>query len=164
MKLEYFEELKQNQGGLISFNGFFSASTEKNVAHEFAQRSLSNGFPIAVLFRMKIDPTNNSCPYASLENRSSNQSEYEILFSFKAIFHIESIEQIENNFLQVDLTLINEKENLISHYIEIEHNKFNHLINYEKLGELLIQMNEFDKAKDLYEINELCSVITINVQ
>ncbi|CAF0833286.1 unnamed protein product [Rotaria sordida] len=153
MKIEYFEELKQNQGGLISFNGFLSTSTKQNVAYEFAQRSLSNGFPIAVLFRMQIDPTNNSCPYASLEKRSFNQAEYEILFSFKAIFHIESIEQIENNIWQVDLTLINEKENLISHYIHIEHNKFNHLIDYEKLGELLIEMNEFDKAKDLYEIN-----------
>ncbi|CAF1200415.1 unnamed protein product [Rotaria sp. Silwood1] len=153
MKLEYFEELKRNQDGLISFNGFLSTSTKQSIAHEFAQRSLSNGFSIAVLFQMQIDPTDSSCPYSSLENQSSNQSEYEILFSLKAIFHIESIEPIENNFWQIDLTLINEKENLISHYIEIEHNKFNHLIDYEKLGELLIQMNEFDKAKDLYEVN-----------
>ncbi|CAM4835623.1 unnamed protein product [Rotaria magnacalcarata] len=153
MKLEYFEKLKQNQGGLISFNGFLSTSTKYDVAYEFAQRSLSNGFPIAVLFQMKIDPTNSSYPFASLENHSVDPSEYEILFSFKAIFHIEAIEKIENNFWKVNITLINLNESDLSNYIEIESNKFNHFVGYEKLGELLIQMKELDRARDLYEMN-----------
>ncbi|CAM4901431.1 unnamed protein product [Rotaria socialis] len=153
MKLEYFEELKQSQGGLISFNGFLSTSTKYDVAYEFAQRSLSNGFPIAVLFRMKIDSTNSSYPFASLENHSFDPSEYEILFSFKAIFHIEAIEEIEKNFWKVDIALINQNESDLSRYIEIESNKFNDFVGYEKLGELLIQMNELDRARDLYEMN-----------
>lgn len=149
MELEYFEELKQNQGGLLSFNGFILTSKRQNIAEEFARRSLSNGFPIAILFRIKIDPKITSMPFISLENLIVNPWEYEILLSFKAIFYIESIESIENNFWLIDLILTDE----ILSSIQIEYNKFNHLNNYEKLGELLIEMNEFDKAKDLYEIN-----------
>lgn len=149
MKSEYFEELKQNQGGLLSFDGFVSTSRKQNVAEEFARRSLLNGFPIAVLFRIKIDPKITSVPFISLEKFSSNPCEYEVLLSFKAIFHIESIEEIENNFWQINLILTDE----ILSSIQIEYDKFNHLNDYEKLGELLIEMNEFNKAKDLYEIN-----------
>jgi tetratricopeptide (TPR) repeat protein len=147
--MEYFEELKQNQGGILSFNGFVSTSRKQNVGYEFAQRSLLNGFSIAILFRIKIDPKTTSIPFISLENLSSNPSEYEVLLSFKSIFSIELIEQIENNLWQIDLTLTDK----ISPYIKIENEKFNHLIDYEKLGELLIEMNELNKAKDLYEIN-----------
>ena len=153
MKLEYFEELKQNQGGLISFNGFLSTSMKRDIANAFAERSLKNGFPLGVIFRIKINPKTTSNPYGSLENQSSNPFEYEILFSFKPIFHIESIEKLENNLWQIDLNLINEKENEISQLIQIERNKFNHLTDFEKLGELLIEMNELHKAKDLYEVN-----------
>lgn len=153
LKAEYFEDLKRKRDGLMSFNGFLSTSTKYDVAYKFAQRSLSNGFPIAVVFEMEIDPTNNSCPYVSLENFSSYQSEYEILFSLEAIFHIKSVEQLKDNIWKVNLTLINEKENVIQNYIQIEDNQFNEFADFEKLGELLIKMNEFAKAKDVYEMN-----------
>ena len=154
MESEDFEELKQIQNGLISFHGFLSTSTKKHVASEFAEQSLSYGFPIAVLFRIKLNLTHNSCSYASLETLTANPSEYEVLLSLKNIFYIESIEKRKNKkFWQIDLTLFNIDDSQLSSYISIERNKFNHLVDYEKLGELLIEMNAFDKANDLYEIN-----------
>ena len=149
MRWEYFQELQDNQGGLLAFNGFVSTSRKQSVADAFARQSLSNGFPMAVRFRIKIDPKTTSAPFASLENLASNPSEYEVLLSFKAIFRIESIEAMEEDLYQVDLTLTDQ----ILPFVQIQSAQFDHLNGYEKLGELLVEMNELEKAKHLYEIN-----------
>ena len=120
-----FGRLFLASGGVISFNGFLSASMVYDVAHEFAQRSLSYGFPVAVLFRIKINHSNDSNSYVLLKERSSNQSEYEALFSFKAIFRIESIEQIDDDLWEVDITLMDKNDHLLVKHIENESNKFN---------------------------------------
>ena len=72
------QKLKTSKGGLLSFNNFLSTSFNYDVSHMFAESSSYNPDLIGILFRMNIDPSKSSTPFAFIKNISHHYDEEEI--------------------------------------------------------------------------------------
>ncbi|CAF1168269.1 unnamed protein product [Rotaria sordida] len=150
MMNEEFEHMRQNSGGLISFNVFLSTSVDRQVALEFAQKSQNDSSKTAVLFQMEVDPTNASNPFASMENISFFPTEKEILFSMNTVFRIEEIKQIEDQLWQVNLSLTHNDDQQLKRVAEsIRQDLADGRTGWHKLAILMAEIGDFDKADEL---------------
>ncbi|CAF3995647.1 unnamed protein product [Rotaria sordida] len=102
-----FEKLVKTKGGLISFNFFLSTSENREIANGFAEIALTDPNLIGILFKMTIDTSVSSAPFAAIDNVSYFKNEQEILFSMHTIFRIVDIVSINGNnrLYQVELRL-----------------------------------------------------------
>ena len=89
-----FEKLQKNQGGLLSFNNFLSTSVDEDVSHLLAESSASQEDSVGILFRIEIDPSISTVPFASVDELSNHSAEKEFLFSMHTICRIGTIESI----------------------------------------------------------------------
>jgi tetratricopeptide (TPR) repeat protein len=161
-----FDRMKQNQGGLISFNSFLSTSTCKEVSLCFAEKALNKPEKVAILFEMKIDPSISSVPYASLDKLSYFQeNEKEILFSMHTVFRIDGMKPMDNDnksrFWHVHLTLTDaddEQLRQLTEHMRMDLSVFlvsELRINMDptwRLSKLLVNMGEYDKAVITYNM------------
>ncbi|CAF3796557.1 unnamed protein product, partial [Rotaria magnacalcarata] len=75
---------------------------------------------------------------------------YHVLFSMHSIFRIDEIQEMENDRIwQVDLTLTNDDDALTE---DILSETYPNLEGWDRLGMLLIKLEDFNKAQDLYNI------------
>ncbi|CAF1495735.1 unnamed protein product [Rotaria sp. Silwood1] len=147
------EKLNSSKGGLLSFNNFLSTSTDRQVSYTFADSAGSNPDLIGILFRMEIDPTIRSSPFTSLDNVSYyGTSEKEILFSMHTVFRIGKIEQIEHHLWYVDLILTNDDDDEQLRQLTEQMRQITcGSTRLERLGALMIEMGESNKAQEMYE-------------
>ena len=161
-----FDRLRQNQGGLISFNNFLSTSTSKEVSLRFVGKALRKPEKVGVLFEMIIDPSISSIPFASLDQLSYfEESEKEILFSMHTVFRIGEI-RAEDKLSAPRLWLVqlistnadDEQLHQLTEYLRLELASTFILSRQTttdsrwRLAKLLINMGEYDKARFLWDI------------
>ena len=65
-----FNQLKNIQGGLLAFNNFLSMSYDYAVSHAFAESNLEDHDLVGVLFRIIINPSTSSSPFANIKSIS----------------------------------------------------------------------------------------------
>ncbi|CAF1004611.1 unnamed protein product [Rotaria sordida] len=146
-----FEKLQKNKNGLISFNNFFSASTNRQLSLNFAKQSLNNTNLISVLFQMHINPLIASSPFISLDKISYHINHQKgILFPMHTIFRINEIKQIENNLWQVNLTLTNNNDEKLIRLIEYIRQFADGETGMHRMAKSMLAMNKIDKAKEIY--------------
>ncbi|CAF1250794.1 unnamed protein product [Adineta steineri] len=150
-----FEKLIKSKGGLLSFNNFLSTSKERNVTLDFALTAATESGSVGILFAISIDPSISSTPFANVRENSVFREEDEILFSMHSIFRIHDIIQIDSshNVYQVNLTLTNDTDpdlHTLSEHIRA--NSLPHKTGWYRLGNLLIQMGQFNQAQELFEV------------
>jgi hypothetical protein len=104
MSNAHFEEIKNNQDGLLDFNTFLSTSMKEKVSLEFARKSLEQPDSVGVLFQITVDPSIVSTPFARIRKVSAIPREDEVLFSMHTVFRISQIIQIEDRLWRVKLT------------------------------------------------------------
>jgi hypothetical protein len=83
-----FDKLKKNKGGLFSSNNFLSTSIDRDVSFAFADSARQDPGITGILFRMEIDSSTSSTPFASVSDISPYNDEEEILFSMHTVFRI----------------------------------------------------------------------------
>jgi tetratricopeptide (TPR) repeat protein len=149
-----FEKLMKSKNGLMSFNNFLSASTEREVSLGFAQGALTKTNMIGILFKMTIDPSISSAPFASIQEVSYYQRREEILFSMHTVFRIGEINKIDNNDLlyQVDLKLTADDDQQLRTFTERIREEVEGVTGWQRLGDLLVTIDHFDKAEELYNV------------
>ncbi|CAF1198468.1 unnamed protein product [Adineta steineri] len=150
-----FEKLIKLKGGLITFNNFLSTSTEQEVSLAFAQIAAINPGMVGILFVMSIDPSISSTPFADINETSYFRGEKEILFSMHSSFRIHDIYQLgsNHNVYQVNLTLTSDTDPDLHTLSEhIRDNSFPHKTGWYRLGNLLIQIGEFEQAQKIFEV------------
>ncbi len=76
-----FKKLLETKGGLMSFNNFLSTSNDPDVSRMFAESAAENKDMVGILYKMTIDPSVSSTPFASIKDVGPFQTEEEILFS-----------------------------------------------------------------------------------
>ncbi|CAF0800589.1 unnamed protein product [Rotaria sordida] len=110
---------------------------------------------VGILFVMKIDPSIRSTSFADVRDVSYFEGEEEILFSMHSIFRIGSMKQIDGNnrLWQVDLTLSSDNDPELHRLTEqICKETYPHAKGWDRLGMLLIKLEHFNKAHEIYDI------------
>ena len=106
-----FETIKKNKAGLLSFNHFLSTSIDQQISLIFARSARDDPNLIGILFRLELDPSISSVPFAALDDISFYaNTEKEILFSMHTIFRIDDILPIEDRLWQINLILTNDND------------------------------------------------------
>jgi hypothetical protein len=148
-----FEKMIKAKGGLMSFNNFLSTSKKRKISLEYSQDALNNLDMIGILFKMIIEPSNLSTPFALIDGISHFSSEQEILFSMHTVFRIGEIKQIDNNnrLYQVELKLTSIKNQQIIALTERMREETGGSTGWHRLGMLLIKLGKFDKAEQVYK-------------
>jgi Flp pilus assembly protein TadD len=113
---------------------------------------------VGVLFKMNIDPSISSIPFASVAKISAFETEEEILFSMHAVFRISQVKEIEDRLWQVELRLISDDDQELSRLTDYLQKEIQGLSAYHRLGELLLRMGNFERAEEACE--RLCEDIS----
>ena len=153
-----FNQMKDSNGGLMSFNNFLSTSQEQQVAMDFIERVRAKADKIPVLFVMSIDQKTNtsSCsPFARIDHDSCFEAEREILFSMNSVFQIDEVKEMEDErkgLWQVKLTLTSSDSDLeFAALIARLREENTGSTGWTRLGQLLIKLGKYDTATELYE-------------
>lgn len=147
------ESLRQHTGCLMSFNHFLSTSKREDVAKRYARQYRTNSDTTAVIFRMEIDPSVSSTPYAALDNSSYYEhNEKEVLFSTHTVFRIGDVALTDDGFQQITLTLTNDNDRCLAHLAEHLRSEMSTCTGLHRMGALLIRMGEFDRAENIFSL------------
>jgi tetratricopeptide (TPR) repeat protein len=147
-----FEKLLQTKGGLISFNNFLSTSQDRDLSLLFAESSVDDLELIGVLFKIIIDPSIRSSPYARIRDFSSFKEEEEILFSMHSVFRIAGIEKIDNNgrLFQVELELTaDDDQQLRTLTNRIREETYPTQKEWYRISMFLIRVGQYQQAEDV---------------
>jgi tetratricopeptide (TPR) repeat protein len=147
-----FDEIKKNQGKLISMNGYFLASRLRQKAREFAIIPTKQTDMISVLFQIEchVNQLGKSIIFADIAQFSTYPNEQEVLFNLNACFHIKSIEQ--NGLLQViNMDLSNEGKTIITYFIDETENEIEEKCDLIVFGKLLCDLGQYDQSKKYFE-------------
>jgi hypothetical protein len=103
---------------------------------------------------MSIDSSVSCTPFASIDEVSYFQTEVEILFSMHTVFRIGEIKQIDshNQLYQVELTLTSDDDPQLRILTERIREEAGGGTGWQKIGQLLLKIPQFDKAEELYTI------------
>ncbi|CAF1184177.1 unnamed protein product [Rotaria sp. Silwood1] len=127
----------------------------EQVSLNFARRAIATSDLVGILFDMKIDPSIPSTPFANVHDVSYFQGEEEILFSMNSIFRIGPMKQLDGNnrLWQVDLILTSDNDQDL-HILTEQMRKEIHpdKKGWDRLGQLLIKLGQFNKAEEVYDI------------
>jgi tetratricopeptide (TPR) repeat protein len=149
-----FEKLKKTKGNLMSFNNFLSTSKDRAISLKFAEDALTKPGMVGILFKMIIDPSNASMPFACINNVSNIKDEGEILFSIGSVYRISEVEKIDDNdrLYQVELKLTSSSDQELHVLVNrIEEETYPATAGWHRMGMLLIKLHQYSKAKELYE-------------
>ncbi|CAF1401335.1 unnamed protein product [Adineta ricciae] len=154
LSYENFDKLRKIQGGLLSFNNFLSTSSARSVSFAFAESNLENRDVISIFFEIRVNPSVSSTPFANIKKSSAHQIESEILFSMHSVFRIEEIKQINGNdrFWKVNLTLTNDDDVQLRLLTESIQKRIIGSKGWDRLGQLMLRIGQFNKAKEIYNI------------
>jgi tetratricopeptide (TPR) repeat protein len=150
-----FDQLKQTQGGLMSFNNFLSTSLNRAVSLAFTESNQYDPDLIGVLFEITVNPSITATPFANVGNVGYYPGEKEILFSMHSVFRIGQVKQIDKNdrLWQVDLILTGDNDPQLRALTErMREETSSRAKGWLRLGQLMIKLGQFNKAEELYDI------------
>ncbi|CAF3733344.1 unnamed protein product [Rotaria sordida] len=150
---EEFDKIKQNQGKLISTNGYFSTSRLKSFASNFAQKSTKRTADlVSILFHIQYDikHIDKNITFADIDQYSDYPYEQEVLFDLNTCFQIESIQ--ENESIQIiKMNLSNEGQKMTKDYIELIQKETEGMNISIIFGRLLNDLGEYDKSQKYFQ-------------
>jgi tetratricopeptide (TPR) repeat protein len=149
-----FEKLVKTKGGLMSFNNFLSTSNDQDISFGFARGALAKTGTVGILFKMAIDSSVLSTPFASIREDSYFQTEEEVLFSMHTVFRIGEINKIDNNdsLYQVDLKLTADDDQQLHILTKRIREEVMGETGWQRLGMLLVKIGNVGKAEELYNV------------
>ncbi|UJR32519.1 hypothetical protein I4U23_019981 [Adineta vaga] len=147
-----FEKLKENQGNLISTNGFLSTSRYYEVALAFATKISKRSDVESVIFKIKCDvqKLRNIVIFADIKEQSDFEDELEILFDLGAAFRIESVEH-DGQLYHINMSVTPEAQAITHHYTEITRHETEERSVVIMFGRLMCQMGEYEKSQKYFE-------------
>ena len=148
-----FEKLEKNRGGLISFNCFLSTSRHRDVPMMLAESSACSDDNVGILIVMTIDSNITSIPFADIEKVSFFAKEAEILFSMHTVFRIGTIKPKDHSrsYFEVTLSLSTDADIQLEGLVQYFDVAFQESTGWERMGQLLIQVGQSNKAEELYD-------------
>lgn len=151
MSSEDFDLLEKNKTGLIAFSNFLSTTADRNLSRQFALSSLDHPNLKAILFVINVDFALMSTPVGYLgKSLSYFPEEQEYLWGMNVIFRIGDIEEVENGIKQVTLIMTSKSDTQLKHLTDYMRREVGTEYGFQSLGNLMVEMGEWSKAKDIY--------------
>ena len=129
----------------LSFHNFLWTNTDRTVPLNSAHLA-SNAHPDAIgaLFRMTIGPRT---PFLRLENTSYYlDCQTDVLLPMYSTFRIGAIEQTQDRIWQIDLTIIDDREELVGNVAQSIHNE----TAWQKFSRHLLRTKQLEQVEKLY--------------
>ncbi|UJR33433.1 hypothetical protein I4U23_020878 [Adineta vaga] len=147
LTMEDFDKIMQNEGKLISINGFLSASRSRSRASSFAKKPTRRVDVVAVLFAIQcnIQELDQSVIFADIAKFSEYPQEEEVLFNLSATFHIDSIQQEETLWL-INMSASNESQSIIKQYLDLQREEVKEKSVVILIGRLMCSSGQYDKS------------------
>ncbi|CAF3649338.1 unnamed protein product [Rotaria sp. Silwood1] len=147
------QQLRLRKDGLYSFHQFLSTSTNRNVALTYALSNRENPELEGVIFHIHIDAaTLKFALFASLNEESYYKTEDECLFAMHSIFRIGEITKLQHKLWQVELSMTNDEDKDLKKLAENIREATQESTGWDRLGKLLLNMGNVDKAEEVSEI------------
>jgi Tfp pilus assembly protein PilF len=149
---EEFDQLKENQGKLISTNGYLSTSRLRSPALAFAMKPSKRTNAIPVLFEIQcvVKELGKTVIFADIAKFSDYPKEQEVLFDLSAAFKLESIEQ-DGEIQIIQISATKDGETITKHYIEETHRETEEKSVGIVFGRLMCNLGEYDKSQKYFE-------------
>ncbi|CAF4061114.1 unnamed protein product [Adineta steineri] len=150
-----FKKLKKTDGGLVSFNNFLSTSTEQDIALGLAFSASENVDMVGILYKISVDPSIKSTPFASIQKESYfKEQEEEILFSMHTVFRVGAIKQLDSDkeLYEVELQLTSDDDEQLRVLTDRMQEEADGDTGWQRLGDLLLKIGQFNKAEELYNV------------
>lgn len=143
------ERLLKDEGGLISFDGFMFACTNRDVSLKYATEASCEASKTGVLFQITLNPSLTSVPFASIRDFSYNEMDDDILFSMHSVFRVNKISQIDSTkpLYQVDLQPIGDDNLQLQAFAQFLEKYVKDEKGWIRIPNYLFNMDEFDKAE-----------------
>ena len=152
MPKEQFEKLQRHVGGLISFNSFLSTSTDEHRSLLFARSSLDDPDSKVALFVIHVDLSLSASLVGFLDDRLTYfPGENAYLWDMNSIFRIDDIQEKENGVWQVNLIHVASDDSQLKQLTDYMRKDVGVSSGLRRLGNLMIDMGEWSKARDIYE-------------
>ena len=150
---EQFEKLQMNMNGFISFNTFLLTTIDRELSLNFLEQSENNPNSVPILFQIEIYRSTSSFPFISLDELDYyHDTDRHILFSLNATFRIRTIQPLTDKFYQVNLILIDDNEDQLKDLTNSIQKEFRISNGFISFAQMLIKMNELDRAKNVFDI------------
>ncbi|CAF1395234.1 unnamed protein product [Adineta steineri] len=137
--------LQQNQGNLISANGFLSTSRSKELAFSFATKLTTRANVLPVLYEIECDV--QSTIFADIAQFSDYPKESEVLFDLGSTFRIVSVvDDTQLKLWIIKMKTIDEGTKLARQYIEANRKDENKITTEMVFGKLLLLIGKYDQT------------------
>jgi tetratricopeptide (TPR) repeat protein len=143
------QQLEDNIGALMSINGFLSTTKNRAMAiHWFAGAGANRDDCKSVLFKLSIDETMITRPFADISSISQFQQEEEVLFTIGSVWQIDdvSLDTNDNSLWIVKLKSCKELNSKLAQFLE----RLPSDNTFLALGDVLRELGQHTKAKNFY--------------
>jgi tetratricopeptide (TPR) repeat protein len=149
---EEFDKLKENQGKLISTNGYLSTSRVRERSLRFATKPTKRTNFVPVLFQIdcEIKLIGTSIAFADVACYSQYPQEEEVLFDLNACFRIESIEQ-DGSLQLIKMHVSKEGETITKDYVAETQNETEKTSVAIVFGRLMCKLGQYNKSQKYFE-------------
>ena len=149
---EDFNQIKENQNGLLAFNSFLSTSRNRAISLNFIRQIEAKHDLVPVLLVLNIDPTITRAPFADVTNSSSIKREEEILFSMHSVFRIGPMKKLidDDRIWEIQLKFTSENDPDFYALTEKMRAETKGPSPRFQLGQLMIKLAKLDNAEHLY--------------
>ncbi|CAF1294931.1 unnamed protein product, partial [Didymodactylos carnosus] len=151
---EEVEKLEENEGKLISTNGFLSTSRLSSVALNFASQSTKRRDAVTVLFEIEYDLSelsDDAIVCADIAEFSDYPEEQEVLFDLGATFKIQLVDREKPDVCRVNLSVTSEGADIAREYIKLNRKELEETSIPVMFGSLLCDMGHYDKSMKYFE-------------
>ena len=149
---EELEKLNENQGKLISTNGFLSTSRLREPAVAFAKKRTKRTDAVPVLFEITcaVQQLGDAIIFADIADCSEYPNEKEVLFDLSAAFRLETIQLVGQLWI-INMSASADGQAITHDYIEVMRRETKERSLAIMLGRLICQMGEYQKSQKYFE-------------
>jgi tetratricopeptide (TPR) repeat protein len=149
---EEFDKLKENEGKLISTNGYLSTSRLRSRALTFAMKPTRRVDVISVLFQIEynVKQLGKSVIFADIAQFSEYPKEEEVLFDLNACFRLESIRE-DGSVQIIKMIASNEGQTITKDYMKETQHETDEKSVMIVFGRLMCNLGQYDKSQKYFE-------------
>jgi tetratricopeptide (TPR) repeat protein len=149
---QQINQFKENQGKIISTNGYLFTSRIREKALAFATKPTEDSNVLPVLFEIEchVQQLGNKILFANIAEFSDHPDEKEVLFDLGNAFRLESVEQDGQVWL-IKMNLSNDRQTITHDYIEVTRRETDQKSEAIIFGRLMCQLGHYDKSQRYFE-------------